>query len=127
MYSPLGLIRKLTTIRNSQTIQLSQFFDYQAKAQKDFMFSRVPFSQVRQLRTTKVTGMVGYKLNHSSEDWTLVSVKVTPSVSVSTRKGPQPKRVIETQIKALPKPTEGTEKMKDISSMLQYMPEIDII
>ena len=127
VYSPLGLIRKLTTIRNSQTIQLSQFFDYQAKAKKDFMFSRVPFSQVRQLRITKVTGMVGYKLIHSSEDWTLVSVKVTPSVSVSTRKGPQPKRVIETQIKALPKPTVGTEKMKDISSMLQYMPEIDRI
>ena len=40
VYSPLGLIRKLTTIRNSQTIQLSQFFDYQAKAKKDFMFSR---------------------------------------------------------------------------------------
>ncbi|KAK3790812.1 hypothetical protein RRG08_038303 [Elysia crispata] len=112
VYSPLGLIRKLTTIRNSQTIQLSQFFDHQAKGKKDFMFSRVPFSQVLQLRTTKVPGMVGYKLNHSSEDWTLVSVKVTPSVSGSTRKGPQPKRVIETQIKALPKPTVGTERHK---------------
>lgn len=124
IYSPLGLIRKLKDIQKSQTMQIMEFSDYQKKAKRDFCFTRVPFTRVRQLKIGKALGVISYKLDHESV-WTIVSVRREP---MSTRKGSSKnsaRKPKETQINTLPKPSLSLEKKKDLVSMLPYMPEND--
>ncbi|GFO36510.1 DNA repair protein rhp54 [Plakobranchus ocellatus] len=106
IFSPLGLVRKLNTIKNTQTIQMTDFWDFQAKAKKEFQFTRVPFTQVRQIKVTRVTGVVFYKLDHESADWTIVSVKTEPR---SVRKGVQ-RKIKEIPLSKIAKPVIGLEK-----------------
>ena len=61
VHSPLALIKKLSTLKNTKTIQMTKFLDYQSKARKEFKFGRVPYTQVRQLKISKVAGVVHYK------------------------------------------------------------------
>lgn len=101
-----------------------EFSDYQKKAQRDFCFTRVPFTRVRQLKIGKALGVISYKLDHESV-WTIVSVRREP---MSTRKGSSKssaRKPKETQINTLPKPSLSLEKKKDLVSMLPYMPEND--
>ncbi|GFO37813.1 hypothetical protein PoB_006431800 [Plakobranchus ocellatus] len=101
----------------------------QSKAKGEFNFSLVPFTQVRQLQMDQTAGIhsVRYKLSHQPHsDWTTVSVRkeVRPT---TTRKSTVTKRssVPEIPLKPLKKPCLATEKKKDLTSMLPYMPESD--
>ncbi|GFO02652.1 hypothetical protein PoB_002915700 [Plakobranchus ocellatus] len=129
IFSPLGLVKKLTSIRNPKVIQMVFFLDYQSKAKGEFNFSLVPFTQVRQLQVDQTAGIhsVRYKLSHQPHnDWTTMSVRkeVRPT---TTRKATVTKRssVPEIPLKPLKKPCLATEKKKDLTSMLPYMPESD--
>ena len=123
VHSPLALVKKLSTLKNTKTIQMTKFLDYQSKARKEFKFGRVPYTQVRQLKISKVAGVVHYKKSHDVPEWITVSVKF--EARVSTRKSPTTKGLTQTPLKLLEKPKLSTEKKKDLTSMLPYVPELD--
>ena len=75
VYSPAGLLKKLSTIKNCKVIQLSDFFDYYTLAKQEYNFDRVPFKQVRQLKLCQVAGTVSFKLGHDQLDWTTVRAR----------------------------------------------------
>ena len=64
-----------------------------------------------------------YKKSHDVPEWITVSVKF--KARVSTRKSPTTKGLTQTPLKLLAKPKLSTEKKKDLTSMLPYVPELD--
>lgn len=132
IYSPLGLMRILCRSPRSKpmnVVQLrkSDMKDYHSTANL-FKFDGIPFSRLKALHYSHETPMrVQYKTKFSDTTWEMYDIVSLYSLRSSGNQNSRmlqqltmPSQVTKTQVLS-------QEKVKDIRSMLQYMPEVDRI
>ena len=129
IYSPLGLARVLLKTPRHKPIKITQMRkndirDYMTEA-NHFKFDSIPFSKVKAIQYSKghTHCTVSYKTSFADENWIACNLTVQRR---SMARGqlqstviPAPKRMSEA------KTTLSAEKIKDLKSMLDYMPEPD--
>ena len=132
-YSPLGFLRlllKVDRINKYRVIQMQphHFKDY-ASCAKMLKYSNIPYTKVSQLRfnqNDKFT--LQYKLSH--KELTFISSFVGTernsrnTMSRNGRATPTERIILAPQIQKRDKDL-SKEKVKDIQSMLQFMPLVD--
>ena len=127
VYSPLGLIRILKSVRRQKPFNILQmkdvdFLNIQAGA-KSYNFTKVPFTQVKQLKYySNHPFTVSFKTKHA-DGFTSVFAGAQSLRKKKSTAYPitAPKLSIQTKKSHLL----SKEKNEDIKKMMPYMPEID--
>ena len=124
IYSPLGLVEELSTLRNSETILVKEqhFLDYQTKAKSKYCYDNVPYSKVRQILYGQALGSLSYKLSHDSTDWIYVSVRRNRPTRTDDFGDLTPPIISLRRLN--PKPLSDLKK-KDLKSMCPFMGDTD--
>lgn len=132
IYSPLGLIRVFKRSPRNKPIKLMQLRqehmkNYMSEATK-YKFDVIPYSKVKTLKyNVNLLMTVDYKTRFSDDSWNQGKLlNSRPSRNVKSR------RIGNIATKALQEPKTMksadplcSEKIKDLRSMFEYMPEID--
>src|SRR6218665_3243189 len=129
VYSPVGLVRILSrTPRNKPLkqiqLKLQDCKDYHSEANR-FKYDTIPFTKVKTLRYSSQAPMcVYYKMRFSDESWVKEHLKINTSNRRQDTGGHGVDHFImpqcSTKLEFL-----TTEKIKDIQSMLDFMPQSD--
>ena len=129
IFSPVGLIRNLIQIKKIKVHQMrpANFLEFQNQA-KQFVFSQIPYTQVKQLQYLACDPYhVSLKLGHSDAEFTTVSIKPTSTrKKATTGASDNSNQIFMANIApSASKCLISKDKVNDISSMLDHMPLLD--
>lgn len=135
IYSPLGLVRILKRCPRNKPLKLQQLRkedmkDFQSIADK-FKFDVIPFTKVKTLQYSALEPMnIKYKTSFSSNDWSEENLQQKLNKTEKLRN--KQKNHLDQQNNLFSVPCSiakvenlSVEKMKDLSSMLAFMPPQD--
>ena len=131
-YSPLSLVNViLKTNRHNpyKVIQMRDFhfLDFKKFFNNAYEFKVVPFTKVSALQFLQGSTVVGFKTSHADAEYIKVDVlkrctTTRQTKNAKTVKTPETERL---EVKALKQVGLSQEKLKDLKSMLQFMPMKD--
>ena len=126
IFSPLGLVRVLCKTPRKKPLKLTQLRmndmrDYLSETNR-LRFDGIPFTKVKAIQYS-ADNTVSYKTSFADENWTVCDLTVQSRSMTKGQLGhavlTEPKRMSDTKTPL------SAEKVKDLKSMLSYMPEPD--